>query len=74
MWFSLRTGLANTAAIAALATLPLVSLAAAMLKPQAEPVRIDLATAQAATEDSAFSDLLDGNSIIALSRQAVNGD
>jgi hypothetical protein len=45
-----------------------------MLKPQAEPVRIDLATAQAATEDAAFSDLLDGNSIIALSRQAVNGD
>ena len=58
MWFSLRAGLANTAAIAALALLPVVSFAAAMLKPPAEQVRIEFAAAQAATEDSAFSDLL----------------
>jgi hypothetical protein len=57
MWFSLRTGLANTAAIAGLALLPVVSLAAAMLKPEAEQVRIELAAAQAAPLDSASDPL-----------------
>jgi hypothetical protein len=32
MWLSLRSGFANTAAIAALALLPLISVASAMLK------------------------------------------
>jgi hypothetical protein len=41
MWFSLRTGFANTAAIAALALLPLVSVAATMLKSGSEHSRVD---------------------------------
>jgi hypothetical protein len=40
MWFSLRAGFANTAAIAALASLPLVSVAAAMLTGGSEPAHI----------------------------------
>lgn len=41
MWFSLRVGLANTAVIAALAMLPLVSAAASLMKSGPEPVRLD---------------------------------
>ena len=41
MWLSLRSGLANTAAIAALALLPLVTVATAMLKNGSEQARID---------------------------------
>jgi len=59
MWFSLRAGLANTAAIAALAMLPVVSVAAVMLKPQAEPARIELAAALAAPLESASDPLSD---------------
>jgi len=59
MWFSLRAGLANTAAIAALAMLPVVSVAAVMLKPPAEPARIELAAALAAPLESASDPLSD---------------
>ena len=41
MWLSLRSGFANTAAIAALALLPLVTAATAMLKNGSESVRGD---------------------------------
>jgi len=41
MWLSLRSGFANTAAIAALALLPLVTVASAMLNNAAEKARVD---------------------------------
>ena len=41
MWLSLRSGFANTAAIAALALLPLVTVASAMLKNGSEQARVD---------------------------------
>jgi hypothetical protein len=41
LWLSLRSGLANTAAIAALALLPLVTFATAMLKNGSEQGRVD---------------------------------
>lgn len=40
MWFSLRSGFANTAAIAAVALLPLISFASAMLKNGSEQARV----------------------------------
>jgi hypothetical protein len=43
MWFSLRSGLANMAAIAALALLPLVSFASAMLRNGPEQARVESA-------------------------------
>jgi hypothetical protein len=41
MWLSLRSGFANTAAIAALALLPLVSVAATILKSGSEQARVN---------------------------------
>jgi Na+-translocating ferredoxin:NAD+ oxidoreductase RNF subunit RnfB len=41
MWLSLRSGFANTAAIAALALLPLVTFASAMLNNASEQARVD---------------------------------
>jgi hypothetical protein len=41
MWFTLRSGLANTAAIAALALLPFVSVAGTLFKTGSEQARVD---------------------------------
>jgi len=46
MWFSLRSGLANTAVIEAIASLPLISVANALLHHEPGQTRIDTVSAQ----------------------------